>query len=78
MKRLIGHDVGRYAFNAALGIVTIYGCPRFDLEQVLLIVNVTSNNTMLQFRGPGPIGLRARRKQSLHADSARPEHHCDE
>ena len=48
-KQIIGTDVGGYSFNAATRQVTLTGLSTLNLEQVLLITNVTSNIVIYQF-----------------------------
>jgi hypothetical protein len=43
-KILVGSDGGTYSFNASTGVITISGLgTNFELEDLLLVVNITSN-----------------------------------
>jgi hypothetical protein len=52
MKKLVGEEVGSYSFNAATRQITISGIDRLDLEQFLLITNVTRNIIIYNFADP--------------------------
>lgn len=49
MKKLIGTDLGTYAFNAAAKTVTLTGLSALVLEQVLLISNATTGAIIYSF-----------------------------
>jgi hypothetical protein len=52
MKKLVGEEVGSYSFNAATRQITISGITGLDLEQFLLITNVTRNIIIYNFADP--------------------------
>ena len=51
-KKLIGHDVGSYTFDASAKTITFSGLPTITLDQILLITNVTDNIIIYNFSNP--------------------------
>jgi len=52
MKQMIGVDVGGYTFDASTKTITITGLDALDLEQILVITNVTDNIIIYSFNDP--------------------------
>jgi hypothetical protein len=52
MKQIIGVDIGSYTFNKTAKTVTITGVSALTLEQILLIINATSNQIIYQHTYP--------------------------
>lgn len=49
MKKLVGTDIGNYAFSPSTKQIILIGVPAIALKQVLIITNVTDNITIFQF-----------------------------
>jgi hypothetical protein len=67
MKRLIGHDIGSYTFNATAGTVTFAGLPSFTLDQVLLITDALTGAIIYNFSDPACGGTLAGSVLTLEA-----------
>jgi hypothetical protein len=52
MKKLIGHDLGSYTFNATGQTITLGGIETISNEQILLITNVTDGIIVYNFADP--------------------------
>ncbi len=57
MKKLIGHDIGTYLFDASTKIITFQGLLELTLEQILLITNVVNNTIIYNFADISKGGL---------------------
>lgn len=70
MKQFVGTEVGGYTFDAAAGTVTLTGLDTLNLEQVLLITNVTTNQVIYQFNTPALGGTISSNVISLDFDTS--------
>lgn len=53
MKKLIGSDIGGYVFDPSARTISVVGCPAFNLENVLLIMNRTAGVMLYNFAEAG-------------------------
>lgn len=70
MKKLIGHGVGSYNFDASAQTVTLAGIDNISLEQVLLITNTTDGTIIYNFSDPTKGGSVANNVITLAYDTS--------
>jgi hypothetical protein len=70
MKRLIGSDLGSYAFDPGAKTVTLAGLPDLSLDQILLVTDVSAGRLLYSFADPALGGSLADNILTLATDTA--------